>query len=163
MATRRAICSLTAASINTVPLHYAGMASATANLLRDFGFTLGPAVVGAVALSRAAGSFGSGLAGADLPAAQQRAAQAVGAAGGPLAVNGLPPGTPGSAAHSLAMSALGHGYAVGYALCGCASLLAALLTVLVMRGGTHAGTVDSEALVDEETAQARSGLRPVSG
>jgi hypothetical protein len=35
----------------------AGMASGTTNMLRDFGFTLGPAVIGAVALSQAAAAM----------------------------------------------------------------------------------------------------------
>jgi hypothetical protein len=112
-----AVSSITAASINTVPLHCAGMASATTNLLRDFGFTLGPAVVGAVALSKAASFFAAGLPTASLPADQVGVAQAVAKEGGPLAVNGLQPGQPGSAAHAVAMSALGQGYAIGYALC----------------------------------------------
>jgi Major Facilitator Superfamily len=153
-----AISSLTAASINTVPLHYAGMASATANLLRDFGFTLGPAVVGAVALSSAANKFNSLLPRAGLSRGDLQAAHTVGAEGGPLAVNGLMPGTPGSAAHPFAMSALGHGYAIGYALCGIASVVAALLTVIGMHGGTHDHTVEPESLVDEGPTPAHSSL-----
>jgi MFS family permease len=149
-----AVSSITAASINTVPLHYAGMASATTNLLRDFGFTLGPAVVGAIALSRAAGIFGAKLPGANLPADQAAAAQAVAKAGGPLAVNGLLPGEPGSAAHEVAMSALGQGYEVGFAACGCAALVAAILTVLALRG-RHRPAIEQESLVDE-------GARPVA-
>ncbi len=46
--------ALTAVAVNTVPNHLAGMASGSTSLLRDFGFTLGPAVIGAIALSRAA-------------------------------------------------------------------------------------------------------------
>jgi len=41
------VSSITATAVNTVPVHLAGMASATTNLLRDFGFTLGPAIIGA--------------------------------------------------------------------------------------------------------------------
>jgi Na+/melibiose symporter-like transporter len=49
-----AISSVTAVAVNTVPEGLEGMASGTTSLLRDFGFTLGPAIIGAVALSRAA-------------------------------------------------------------------------------------------------------------
>jgi hypothetical protein len=144
-----AVSSITSASINTVPLHYAGMASATTNLLRDFGFTLGPAVVGAVALSRAAKTFAANLTGSHLPGDQIAAAQHAVRAGGPLAVNGIEPGQPGAAAHGIAMSALGHGYSIGYAMCAIAALIAAILTVLAMRGGTHEHAVEHESLVDE--------------
>jgi len=144
-----AVSSITSASINTVPLHYAGMASATTNLLRDFGFTLGPALVGAVALSQAGKTFFANLSTANLPAGQLGAAQNVGKVGGPLAVNGLPPGTPGSAAHATAMSALGHGYAIGFLLCAICALVAAVLTLVAMRGGAHEHAVEAESLVDE--------------
>jgi len=131
-----AICSITASAVNTVPARYTGMASATTSLLRDFGFTLGPALVGAIALGRAADTFGPALAGATLPAAQAAAAKATAQAGGPLAVNGLPPGTPGSAAHDLAFTALGHGYSIGYLVCGICALVAAALAILVLHGGS---------------------------
>jgi MFS family permease len=144
-----AVSSITAASINTVPLHYAGMASATTNLLRDFGFTLGPAVIGAVALSKAGTFFTTGLPAAGLASDQVGAAQSVAKEGGPLAVNGLEPGQPGSGAHAVAMSALGHGYAIGYAVCAIAALVAAILTVVAMHGGTHDHAVEAESLVDE--------------
>jgi MFS family permease len=155
-----AVSSITAASINTVPLHYAGMASATTNLLRDFGFTLGPAVVGAVALSNAAHNFTARLPGAHLGAAQTGAATTVAEAGGPLAVNGLEPGQAGSAAHTVAMTALGNGYAIGYAVCGFAALLAAVLTVLGMRGGAHDHAVEAESLRDEGAVPVGPGERP---
>jgi MFS family permease len=144
-----AVSSITSASINTVPLHYAGMASATTNLLRDFGFTLGPALVGAVALSQAAKTFVTNLNTADLPADEVAAAQAVAKEGGPLAVNGLHPGTAGSAAHEAAMTALGHGYTIGFLLCAISALVAAILTLLAMRGGAHDHAVEHESLVDE--------------
>jgi len=52
-----AVSSVTAVAVNTVRIPLAGMASATTSLLRDFGFTMGPAIVGAIALSRAASSI----------------------------------------------------------------------------------------------------------
>lgn len=143
------VASITATAVNTVPIHYAGMASATTSLLRDFGFTLGPAVIGAVALSQAAGRFGAAVGGAGLPGAQLRAAQGAAKAGGPLAVNGIPPGQPGSAAHQLAYTALGHGYAIGYVVCAVCALFAAVLTVAALRGGRSDNIVRREALVDQ--------------
>ncbi len=108
------VASITATAVNTVPIHFAGMASATTSLLRDFGFTLGPAVIGAVALSQAAGRFGPAVGAAGLPAGQLAAAQGAAKEGGPLAVNGIPPGKPGFAAHHIAYDALGHGYSIGW-------------------------------------------------
>ncbi|MFJ9565115.1 MFS transporter [Streptomyces fuscichromogenes] len=129
-----AVSSITATAVNTVPVHLAGMASATTSLLRDLGFTLGPAVIGAVALSRAAGSFSTDLASSALPDTVKAAAAQVASEGGPLAVNAQPPTSPAGHAASIAVQALGHGYAVGYVICGAAALFSCLLTVAVMRG-----------------------------
>jgi MFS family permease len=49
-----AVSSMTATLVDTAPNHLAGMASASANMLRDLGLTLGPVVIGAITLSRAA-------------------------------------------------------------------------------------------------------------
>ncbi len=144
-----AVSSITATAVNTVPIHYAGMASATTSLLRDFGFTLGPAVIGAIALGQAAARFNAVLPGAGLPANQLAAAQGAAKAGGPLAVNGIEPGQPGSAAHQFAFDALGHGYALGYVVCAAASLAAAVLTVAALRGGRSDNVVRQEALVED--------------
>jgi len=142
------VTSITAVAVNTVPIHYAGMASAATSLLRDFGFTLGPAIIGTVALSQASSRFSSDLGAAGLPAAQSQAALDVAAQGGPLAVNGIPPGQPGSAAHQVAFAALGHGYAIGYVVCSAAALFAAVLTVATMRGGRSDTLIRQEALVE---------------
>jgi MFS family permease len=143
-----AVASITATAVNTVPLHYAGMASATTSLLRDFGFTLGPAVIGAIALGQAAARFSSVLPTAHLPADQAAAAQGAARAGGPLAVNGIEPGQPGSAAHQVAFDALGHGYALGYVVCAVASLAAASVTIAALRGGRTDTLMRPDALVE---------------
>jgi MFS family permease len=130
------VSSITATAVNTVPVPLAGMASATTSLLRDFGFTLGPAVIGAVALSSAGARFTSELAGSSLSPAVKAAAGQVASAGGPLAVNSLAPNTPPGQAGPLALTALGHGYAIGYVVCGCAALACCLLTLIALRGGT---------------------------
>ncbi|MFE6156281.1 MFS transporter [Streptomyces sp. NPDC057889] len=128
------VSSVTAVALNSVPPHLAGMASATTNMLRDLGFALGPVVVGAVALSNAATAFAANLAGTDLPRDQLAAARGIAEAGGPIAVNSLPPGTPGSAAHGLALEALGSGFSTAFLICGIAAALAALLTAVGMIG-----------------------------
>jgi hypothetical protein len=111
------------------------MASATTNLLRDFGFTLGPAVIGAVALSRAASSFTASLHDSALPGALKGAGTAVLEEGGPLAVNGASAASPKLAdLHPLALDALGHGYSIGFVVCGSAALFSALLALVTLRG-----------------------------
>ena len=128
------VSSFTAVAINTVPLHLAGMASATTNLLRDLGFALGPIIVGAVALSTAGRQLGTALATAQLPPDQAGAANGVFQAGGPLALNGLPPEAPGAAAHPLALAALGNGFQTAFLVCATAALVAAVLTLFGLPG-----------------------------
>lgn len=139
------VSSVTAVALNSVPPHLAGMASATTNMLRDLGFVLGPVVVSAVALSNAGSAFASGLAGADLPAGQIAAAQQIADAGGPIAVNSLPPGAPGSAAHGLALDALGSGFHTAYLVCAVAALVAAGLTAFGMLGIRSDRSLEEEA------------------
>ncbi|MFE4451813.1 MFS transporter [Streptomyces sp. NPDC056796] len=128
------VSSVTAVALDSVPPNLAGMASATTNMLRDLGFALGPVVVGAVALSKAGSAFAANLSGADLPAGQLAAAREVAGAGGPIAVNSLPPGAPGSAAHGLALDALGTGFSTAFLVCGAAAAVAAALTAFGMIG-----------------------------
>lgn len=146
-----AVSSITAVAVNTVPIHFTGMASAATSLLRDFGFTLGPAIIGAVALGRASSLFATNLATADLPTQVKEAAIAVAQNGGPLAVNSVPPSSPPGHAASIAVSALGQGYAIGYVVCGAAALVSALLAVLALRGG-KGDTVITEVSLAEDTA-----------
>ncbi|MFI0898999.1 MFS transporter [Streptomyces sp. NPDC020983] len=134
------VSSITATAVTTVPAHLAGMASATTNLLRDFGFTLGPAVIGAVALSRASHTFSSSLHDSALPEALKGAGSEVLAEGGPLAVNGASAASPKlSGLHPMALDALGHGYAIGFVVCGSAALFSALLAVVALRGRSADG------------------------
>ncbi|QNP65748.1 MFS transporter [Streptomyces genisteinicus] len=128
------VSSVTAVALGSVPPHLAGMASATTNMLRDLGFALGPVVVGAVALGGAGSAFAANLAGTPLPAAEAAAAHEIAAAGGPLAVNSLPPGAPGSAAHGLALDALGSGFSTAFLVCAAAAAVAAVLTAIGMTG-----------------------------
>ncbi len=56
--------------MNTVPLHLTGMASGATSMMRDFGQTLGPAIIGSIALGHAAISFSTRIAAAGLNPAQ---------------------------------------------------------------------------------------------
>ncbi|MFD9286119.1 MFS transporter [Streptomyces mirabilis] len=139
------VSSITATAVNTVPMHLAGMASATTNLLRDFGFTLGPAIIGAVALSRAASNFSDSLHNSALPGALKGAGTAVLDEGGPLAVNGASTTSPKLAdLHPLALDALGHGYSIGFIVCGSAALFSALLALITLRSRAAPHTDSTE-------------------
>jgi MFS family permease len=121
------VSSVTAVAVNTVPVNLTGMASGSTSLLRDFGFTLGPAVIGAIALSRAAAEIARKV--PTLPGALLKAA-------GPLGLNS--PAKPGGAAvQKIAFNALGHAYSLGYVVCGIAALVAAVLTLLALHGGVN--------------------------
>jgi predicted MFS family arabinose efflux permease len=165
-----AVTSITVVAVNSVPTEKAGMASGTTSMLRDFGLTLGPAVVGAIALSRAANEISAKVAAspkltaarqafnaspAHAPAAQrpevEGAVHAVNS--GPLGANGvpatvkLPDGStiPFNPLKDVAFHALSNAYAVGYLVCGIAALVAALIAVVVLGGRTHANEVADEA------------------
>lgn len=168
-----ALSGITAMAVNTVPNHLAGMASGTTSQLRDFGFTLGPAIVGAVSLSAAASQIQSKIAGsptlqkavaafnaapAHVPAAQkQSVAEAVGAVNsGPLGANAVPAQVPGPGGKlmpfnplkDVAFHALDHAYAIGYVVCGVSALVAAVLAALVLQGVSHGHMVTEESLHD---------------
>ncbi|BBB00746.1 putative transmembrane efflux protein [Actinacidiphila reveromycinica] len=128
------VSSVTAVALDSVPGHLAGMASATTNMLRDLGFALGPVVVGAVALSTAGSAFARHLSGAGLPPGQLAAAREVAAAGGAVAVDSLPAGAPGAAAHDVALRALGNGFGTAFLVCAVAAAVAAVLTAVGMLG-----------------------------
>ncbi|MGH6656812.1 MAG: MFS transporter, partial [Actinocrinis sp.] len=177
-----ALSSVTAVAVNTVPNHLAGMASGSTSMLRDFGFTLGPAVVGAIALSRAAAqisakvgsdpvlakalaAFNGSAAGA--PAAQKPALEAaIGAVNsGPLGANAVPGAVtlpsgqtvPFNPLKDVAFHALDHAYSIGYLVCGISALAAALLAVFGLGGRTHETLISPQSLADDpQPAQTRS-------
>lgn len=125
-----AVSSVTATVVNTAPTRLAGMAAATTSMVRDFGFAMGPALIGAIALSKAAGNFNQAIAG--VPALAPIKDAAVGA--GPVVVNSVPPEVPISHAASLAVTALDHGYSIGFAVCGVAAFVFSAVTVLMLGG-----------------------------
>lgn len=164
--------AVTGVAVNTVPNHLAGMASGTTSLLRDFGFTLGPAVIGSIALSQASASIQEKI--TATPALQNALTafyaapeHTVGAAkaalegavravkSGPLGANGVPgsilvdgKAVPFNPLHDVAFSALDQAYAFGFIVCGAAAVIAALLTALALGGSTHDIQVSPDSLVE---------------
>ena len=169
-----ALSSVTAVAVNTVPNHLAGMASGSTSMLRDFGFTLGPAVVGAIALSRAAADISAKVSSdptlakalsafngsaATAPAAQKPQLEAaIGAVNsGPLGANAVP-GTvtlptgqtvPFNPLKDVAFHALDHAYSIGYLVCGLSALAAALLAAFGLGGHTHEPLISEESLAED--------------
>jgi hypothetical protein len=136
------------------------MASGAANMLRDFGFTLGPAVVGAITLSRAAEDIQAKLA-SDSALARQLAVFNASAAknaalkpvvgavnSGPLGANSVP--NPPNPLKNVAFDALGHSNSIGYLVCGIAALVSALLVILALGGGTRDNVITGESLAEDE-------------
>ncbi|MEV7390768.1 MULTISPECIES: MFS transporter [unclassified Streptomyces] len=117
------VSSLTSAAVNAVPIEMTGMASGATSLVREFGQGLGPAVISTVAMSAASSALAGKLSGADA---------GMEAAAGPLAVVNA-----GSdSARAAAQDALAHGMSLGVVICGCASLLGAVVTLLLVRRST---------------------------
>ncbi len=144
-----ALSSVTAVAVNTVPNHLAGMASGTTSQLRDFGFTLGPAVIGSIALSQAAAEMHSKIASsphlqAALDAFSKHApAPVVGAVkSGPLGANAIPD----NPLKNIAFHALDHAYSLGYIVCGVAALVAAVLAAVALQGTADRPMVTEESL-----------------
>jgi hypothetical protein len=157
-----AVTSITVVAVNSVPTSKAGMASGATSMLRDGGLTLGPAIVGAIALTKAANAINAKV--AATPALQSALAQfyaapehvpaaerptvagAVAAVkSGPLGQNGVPAQVPGpdgklmpfNPLKDTAFHALSHGYAIGYLVCAIAALVAALLAAGMLGGRRH--------------------------
>ncbi|AFA73783.1 multidrug resistance protein Stp [Gordonia polyisoprenivorans VH2] len=163
-----ALQAVTAVAVNTVPTHLAGMASGTTSLLRDFGFTLGPSVIGAIALTQAANAIEAKLnASEDLRnalqafdsapahasgATRESLEAAVGAVhSGPLGANGVPAtvmvdgkSMPLNPLQSVAFDALDHSYSMAFVVCAGAALLATLIVGIGFTGVDPRGRVSGE-------------------
>lgn len=148
--------SITAVALNTVAPNLAGMASATTNLLRDFGFALGPVLIGAVGTSIANtklhSGFGQALAVSGLDQAHAGAAAGIAQQGGAFALNSLPV-VPGQTAvpmpaslHQLAFSSLGHAGSIGFLACGLCALVCSGLTLLIGARQPAAAAASAEAV-----------------
>jgi MFS family permease len=182
-----ALSSVTAVAVDTVPNHLAGMASGTTSQLRDFGFTLGPAVIGAFALSLAASDIRTKIAAspalrsalaafrqapAHVPAAQHASVEAAvnAVSSGPLGANAVPATVPGPSGKpvpfnplkDVAFHALDHAYSIGYVVCGVAAFVAALLALTVLHGRAHEPLVTEESLEDEPDSAEMSLPQPMS-
>ena len=151
--------SVTAVAINTVPLRLAGMASATTNLLRDFGFALGPVLIAAFAVSRANSDLTAGLGEAigtsGLQPPYSDIAGGIAQEGGAIAINSLPV-VPGAGAdmppvpmpsslHALAFESLGSAYSVAFLVAGLCAAAAAALTLFGLFG-SHRADVEKPAI-----------------
>ena len=169
---KTAVTAITVVAINSVPTQKAGMASGATSMLRDFGLTLGPAIVGAIALTNAANAISAKVAASpklqkavdafqaapsQVPADKKASVEAaVGAVrSGPLGANGVPSQVPGpdgklepfNPLKDVAFHALSHAYAIGYLVCGIAALLAAVIAATLLGGREHAdGFVDPAEL-----------------
>lgn len=154
-----AVTTITVVAVNSVPTDKAGMASGATSMLRDFGLTLGPAIIGAVALSRAAGAIAARVAASPSlrsalavftaapatapPGQREQLAAAVGAVhSGPLGANAVPATAtlpsgqtvPLNPLKDVAFHALSDAYAVGYLVCGISALVAAVIAGLLLAG-----------------------------
>jgi MFS family permease len=147
-----------------VPLRLAGMASATTNLLRDFGFALGPVLIAAFAVSRAngdmAGGLGRALSESGLPSSYTGVARGAAHDGGAMAINSLPV-VPGPSPHlprvpmppslrALAFESLGSAYSFAFLIAGLCAAGAAVLTLVGLFCSHRA--VDEPSLPDAEFA-----------
>ncbi|MEX0426140.1 MFS transporter [Nocardioides sp. DS6] len=159
--------SITAVAINSVPLRLAGMASATTNLLRDFGFALGPVLGGAIYNSIANRKLDAGLDAALDKAGQQGftvlgqpldphvptesvmgALHGLAQGGGSVAVNSVPVLTDPKtgkpfvdmpfALHDLAFSSLSHAFNVTFLAAAICALGSAVLCVVGLAGAKSA-------------------------
>jgi hypothetical protein len=162
-----AVTSITVVAVNSVPTDKAGMASGATSMLRDFGLTLGPAVIGAIALSHAANEISAKVAAspklaaalkafnespAHAPAAErpkvEGAVHAV--SSGPLGANGVPgsitlpdgKSVPFNPLKDVAFHALSNAYSIGYLICGISALVAAVVAVLLLGGRSHGHSLD---------------------
>jgi hypothetical protein len=173
------VSSVTAVAVNTVRIQFAGMASATTSLLRDFGFALGPTVVIAIGTSRAARKISDAISSSPTlqhqvttfyqsvatapPAAKAATAAAVGAVkSGPLGAVAVPATTQANGhtvalnpLHDTAFHALGSSYQLVFAICAVCAFVAAVLVLAVLRADVHH---DADELALVESGQATGDL-----
>ncbi|WP_344734937.1 MFS transporter [Nocardioides fonticola] len=158
-----AVTAVTVVAVNSVPVGKAGMASGATSMLRDLGLTLGPAIIGAVSLSRAGDAIAARLASdpqlasayqsflaspaSAPPEAKGELAAAVGAVqSGPLGANAVPAAI--NPLKDVAFHALSDAYATGYLICAVAAAVAAIIAA-VMIGGRGPVTTFTEELPGE--------------
>jgi hypothetical protein len=142
-------------AVNSVPTSKAGMASGATSMLRDFGLTLGPAIVAAIALTSAANAISAKIAGSPslqkavdgFNSSSQIPPPLKGAVNsGPLGANAIP--NPPNPLKDVAFHALSHGYGIAYLVCGIAALVAALIAALVLGGREHTHAFEAAELAE---------------
>lgn len=144
---KTAVTAITVVAVNSVPTDKAGMASGATSMLRDFGLTLGPAIVGAIALTNAANAISAQIASSpklqsamdafnsssEIPPPVKGAVNS-----GPLGANAIP--NPPNPLKDVAFHALSHAYSIGYLVCGIAALAAALIAAVMLGGRQQSHT-----------------------
>lgn len=120
------------------------MAGATTSLVRDLGQTLGPAIVGAVALGMATSQLTDSLADAGLTPKEHGIASAVLHEGGPLALHSADLGPLSAKLAPYTTDALAHGYNNGLILTAVACISAAVIAAVFVGFGRK-GTLSAEA------------------
>lgn len=159
--------SITAVAINAVPVRLAGMASATTNLLRDFGFALGPVLIGALAFGRAnnamLGALGPAMGKSGLQPPYTDVAGGIAHQGGAMAINSMsvvpsggpdmPPVSMPQTLHQLAFESLGSAYNAAFLVAGLCAAAAAVLTMVGLFG-RHASSAEVDSVTAEEPAVA---------
>ncbi|GAB3655275.1 MFS transporter [Nocardioides korecus] len=144
---KTAVTAITVVAVNSVPTDKAGMASGATSMLRDFGLTLGPAIVGAIALTNAASAISAKIASTPslktavdafnssdkIPPPLKGAVNS-----GPLGANAIP--NPPNPLKEVAFASLSHAYSIGYLVCGIAALAAAVIAAVLLGGRAHTGS-----------------------
>ncbi|MCD9875686.1 MFS transporter [Streptomyces guryensis] len=138
------VAAITAAAVNVVPQNLTGMAAATTSLVRDLGQTLGPAVVGAVALGMAASRLTGSLADAGLTPKEHGIVSAILHEGGPLALHSVDLGPLSAKLAPYTTDALAHGYDNGLILTAAACVTAAVIAAVFV-GFRPSGNAPAEA------------------
>ena len=141
---KTAVTAITVVAVNSVPTEKAGMASGATSMLRDFGLTLGPAIVGAIAPTNAANAISAKIAASPKLSSAMEAFNSSsqvpppvkGAVNsGPLGANAIP--NPPNPIKDVAFHALSHAYSIGYLVCGIAALVAAIIAAVMLGGRQH--------------------------
>ena len=154
---KTAVTAVTVVAVNSVPTAKAGMASGATSMVRDFGLTLGPAIVAAIGITTAASTIRAKVAGSpslhkavdgfnsskEIPGALKGAVNS-----GPLGANAIP--NPPNPLKDVAFHALSHGYGIAYLVCGISALLAAAIAAVMLGGRAH-----THAFVDVAEEPAR--------
>lgn len=148
---------MTATAVASVPGHLAGMAAAGNNAFRQVGGALGPAVLGALLTARALDTFPAHLADAGITGAAGQGITETARSGGLGAVAGMHLG----AATGPALSAVGDAFLDGLRLClivaAALTLLAALVSAVLLRRPRGASTVAASSSGAPAVAQAHVG------